>query len=118
MLRSHDTDSTDGLLGLRDLVMSEGQPEERERYLRQIFDLSERMKTVIDDLLALGLKDSHPQPEIAPHCLEDMVIEVIAAISNKASHKGVIVSIDPPVSDEFPREFLTDRRQFKNILYR
>lgn len=108
----------DGLLGLQDLIANESNEKERDRYLRQVFDLSERMKIVVDDLLSVSWTEGRLELEIAPWSLEDMIHEVISGLENNAIHKDVQIVIEPPISEEFPPELLTDKSLFKGIMHR
>lgn len=107
-----------GLVGLQDLIYHEADVVEQERYFRQVFHLSERLKTVVDDLLACTLSEGQIEADITPGSMEDMIIEVLEGLSNAGRHKGINLSLKPPVESNFPKRVLTDVREFKNIIYR
>lgn len=80
--------------------------------------LTERLKVVVDDLLSVSLDEGRLEPEIAPYSMQDMLSEVIQSLSNAARHKKIKLSIQPPINPKFPREILTDKREWKGIMHR
>lgn len=107
-----------GLVGLQDLIYHETDVIEQRRFFRQVFQLSERLKTVVDDLLACTLSEGQIEADVTSASMEPMINEVLESLSNAARHKGVDMSLLPPVDLSFPKKVLTDVREFKNVLYR
>ena len=83
-----------------------------------MFDLSERIKIVVDDLLSVTLDEGLLEPEIAPQNMAEMLQEIILGLSNLARHKGIEITVHPAIQEDFPKTILTDRREFKGIIHR
>ena len=76
------------------------------------------MSLVVDNILSITLNEGHLDLEISPCSMEDMITEVLHSLENQAHFQRIRMSIKPPVEPDFPRQLLTDRRQFKGTIYR
>lgn len=82
----------------------EDRREERDSYLEQMGTLTERIKVVVDDILAVTSEGGFMDPETAPHSLEDMLQEVVEGLQHRARSRRINIQIHPPVESDFPRE--------------
>lgn len=100
--------------------------------------LTDRIRVVVDDILAVTTEGGRMDPETAPYSLEDMLNTVVEGMQYQARPRGIHIKIHPPVEPDFPREvyslvplttnrivmadwvfqILTDAREWKGVLHR
>jgi signal transduction histidine kinase len=100
-------------MGYSDLLLRHNPPKvKREQWLKNIFDNSQRLSTMLDDLLNVSrIQSGKPNIKLERVMLSDLLDETLSLTRERTNKHELISNIEPEIPD-----VLVDRDKFSQVV--
>ncbi|MFA5315899.1 MAG: ATP-binding protein [Dehalococcoidales bacterium] len=101
------------IMGYSDLLLRHNPPKvKREQWLKNIFDNSQRLSTMLDDLLNVSrIQSGKPNIKLERVMLSDLLDETLSLTRERTNKHELISNIEPEIPD-----VLVDRDKFSQVV--